>query len=76
MLIVLVIIGQFMQFPVLHFGLAHSGSRPFNLVAKMIIGGVSYVGVMVHSGSVLYKLTMTALDYFHGRIRKSFGRGS
>ena len=21
---------QFMQFPVLHFGLAHSGSRPFN----------------------------------------------
>ena len=23
---------QFMQFPVLHFGLAHSGSRPFNFV--------------------------------------------
>ena len=24
------ILVQFMQFPVLHFGLAHSGSRPFN----------------------------------------------
>ena len=52
---------QFMQFPVLHFGLAHSGSRPFNWLLAFPQSGLSDAG----------KVTLKFVSQSSSRIQDS-----
>ena len=52
---------QFMQFPVLHFGLAHSGSQPFNWLLAIPQSGLSDAG----------KVTLKFVSQSSSRIQDS-----
>ena len=63
---------QFMQFPVLHFALAHSGSRPFN--SAFLPSGSLTIWKRVTS----LALTTVLMFFFpfEARIRHRFSSGS